>query len=422
VAPYAFLALALTAAALTLNAHLPIRRSATLLFPSFVAGWIASELAVQLLVLQVGITALFVRYDALASWPGWLALALTVLSWLGMLGLALAGRRSAGVLTSSLQEGLGAIGIEPAAVLAAPHRLLAPLSRGDREVEGHFNLRYAEGAGARHLLDVYTSRTPRTKAPVLLQIHGGGWFTGDKRQQALPLILHAVRCGFVCVSANYRLSPKATFPEHLEDVKLALSWVRTHIAEYGGDPNWVAITGGSAGGHLCALAALSPNDPEYQKGFEHVDTSVRACVPLYGVYDLTDRNKHQRHDGMHRLVSRWVLKKKLESDRDAFERASPMSRVGEHAPPFFVIHGSHDNMAPVADAHAFVGLLKAVSRQPVVYAELPGAHHAFEIFHSVRTANVVRAIVSFLSAIHARDVARAASEVRASSPEAQAVL
>ena len=88
-------------------------------------------------------------------------------------------------------------------------------------------------------------------APVLLQIHGGGWTIGDKRQQALPLMMHLSRRGWICVAANYRLSPRATFPEHLIDVKQALRWVRENIAEYGGDPGFVAITGGSAGGHLC---------------------------------------------------------------------------------------------------------------------------------------------------------------------------
>lgn len=405
---YGFLALALAGAWLTLNAHFPIRGSATLLFPSFLAGWVASELAVQHLALQLVVTAVFVNAGALDAWPGQVALGMTVLSWLGMIALALSGRRSGAVLEPTLQQALAAHRLEPVTVPSAPRRLLAPLSKSDPEVRVHLDLRYAPGAGERHLLDVYVSKAPRTRAPVLLQIHGGGWFTGHKRQQALPLMLHMVRCGFVCVSANYRLSPKATFPEHLEDVKLALAWVREHVAEYGGDPDWIAITGGSAGGHLCALAALTPNDPEYQPGFEQVDTSVRACVPFYGVYDFTDRLGNQYHDGMHRLVSRWVLKKRIDSEPEAFERASPMSRVGEHAPPFFVIHGSHDNMVPVADARAFVKLLQERSRQPVVYAELPGAHHAFEIFHSVRTARVVHAVARFLTAIHARDVAQAA--------------
>src|SRR4029450_4266482 len=66
----------------------------------------------------------------------------------------------------------------------------------------------------------------------------------------------------------------------------ALRWIRERMAEYGGDPDFVVVTGGSAGGHLAALLALTPNDPEFQPGFEDVDTSVTACVPFYGVYDL----------------------------------------------------------------------------------------------------------------------------------------
>ena len=92
------------------------------------------------------------------------------------------------------------------------------------------------------------------------------------------------------MTANYALSPKATFPDHLIDVKRALAWVKEHIAEYGGDPGYVVISGGSAGGHLSSLAALTPNRPEYQPGFEAVDTTVQACVPFYGVYDFTNRD------------------------------------------------------------------------------------------------------------------------------------
>jgi acetyl esterase/lipase len=405
VASYAFLALALAFGLLTLNAHFPIRSSRVLLFPSFVAAWINSELAVQHLLLQVAAVLVFVPPGTLETWPGRVALGVTALSWLGMVPLAVTSRRSGTVLEQALGECCTTHGLTAAAVARARERLFVPFSKSDRGVKVHLDVRYAEGHGTRHLLDVYRSEAPRTKAPVLLQIHGGGWFTGHKRQQAVPLMLHMVRCGFVCVSANYRLSPRATFPQHLEDVKRALAWVRAHIEEYGGDPDWIAITGGSAGAHLCALAALTPGDPEYQPGFEEVDTRVRACVPFYGVYDFTDRHRHQRHDGMQRLVSRWVLKKDPTREPEAFERASPMAHVGPHAPAFFVIHGTHDNLVPVAEARAFVRLLRERSRQPVAYAELPGAHHAFEIFHSMRTARVVQAVASFLTTIHARDLA-----------------
>src|SRR2546421_8998590 len=104
---------------------------------------------------------------------------------------------------------------------------------------------------------------------------------GDKGQQALPLMLHLAAEGWVCVAANYRLSPRVAFPEHLLDCKLALRWIRENIAEYGGDPEFVVVTGGSAGGHLAALIALTPNDPEFQPGFENVDTSVTAGVAVF---------------------------------------------------------------------------------------------------------------------------------------------
>jgi acetyl esterase/lipase len=62
----------------------------------------------------------------------------------------------------------------------------------------------------------------------------------------------------------------------------AIAWVRERVADYGGNPGFLALTGGSAGGHLTALAALTPNDAEYQPGFEQADTTVQAAVPFYG--------------------------------------------------------------------------------------------------------------------------------------------
>src|SRR5262249_54129606 len=151
-------------------------------------------------------------------------------------------------------------------------------------------------------LDVYRHRDGRTRCPVLMQIHGGAWIVGSKNEQGLPLMLQLASRGWVCVSVDYRLSPRATFPDPLLDLKQALRWIREHIAEYGGDPEFVVVTGGSAGGHLCSLVALTANEPEYQPGFEQVDTSVKACVAFYGVYDFTDRFGHYRNPGLARLL------------------------------------------------------------------------------------------------------------------------
>ena len=135
--------------------------------------------------------------------------------------------------------------------------------------------------GRRNQLDVWRrADLPLDgKAPVLVQVHGGAWMTGNKEQQGAALMAHLAERGWVCVAANYRLSPRATWPDHLVDVKRALAWIKEHIAEYGVDPDFVAVTGGSAGGHLSSLVALTPNDPAYQPGFEDVDTTVQAACP-----------------------------------------------------------------------------------------------------------------------------------------------
>ena len=86
--------------------------------------------------------------------------------------------------------------------------------------------------------------------------------------------------------------------------------------------------------------------------------------------------------------------------REEFEKASPLHRVHAGAPPFFVIHGTHDSLAPVEEARQFVEVLGKTSRAPVAYAELAGAQHAFEVFHSKRTAHVVQGVDRFLAWVY----------------------
>lgn len=232
---------------------------------------------------------------------------------------------------------------------------------------------------------------------MLLQIHGGAWMLGNKHEQALPLVYHLAARGWVVVTPNYRLSPRARFPDHLVDCKRALAWVRRNIAAYGGDPNFVAVTGGSAGGHLTALIALTANDAHLQPGFEAVDTTVAAAVPFYGVYDFTDRHGL---NGSGAAMVRWLEKSVMpcspQQDAGLWDLASPIAQVRRDAPPFFILHGTHDSLASVEEARHFAGQLRAISAQPVVYAELRGAQHAWDIFRTVRAMESVRAVARFL--------------------------
>jgi acetyl esterase/lipase len=211
---------------------------------------------------------------------------------------------------------------------------------------------------------------------------------------------HLAELGWVCVAINYRHSPRNTWPDHIVDVKRALAWVKEHIAEYGGDPDFVVITGGSAGGHLSALAALTPNDPQFQPGFEDADTRVQAAVPFYGIYDFTRFDK-TLHPMMPGLLIKSIIKQKPSTHRQTFEAASPVNHVRADAPPFFVLHGSNDSLAYVEQARTFVDQLRQISAQPVVYAELPFTQHAFDIFGSVRAAHTAVAVEQFLAEIYA---------------------
>jgi acetyl esterase/lipase len=260
---------------------------------------------------------------------------------------------------------------------------------------------YGEFGSANHL-DIWRrpDLEPTAKAPVLFQIPGGAWTTGNKRGQAHPLMSHLAELGWICVAINYRHSPRNTWPDHIVDVKRALAWVKAHIAEYGGDPDFITITGGSAGGHLSALAALTPNDPQFQPGFEDADTRVQAAVPFYGVYDFT-RFDDAMHPMMPGLLAKLVVKQRPSTNLQPYVTASPVNHVTAEAPPFFVLHGRNDSLVPVGQARGFVDKLRQVSRQPVVYAELPFTQHAFDVFGSARAAHTAVAVEQFLAEIYA---------------------
>lgn len=257
------------------------------------------------------------------------------------------------------------------------------------------NIPYDTG-GKRQLLDIYTPVMDGLHRPVLLQIHGGAWLLGHKAEQALPLLHHMAGLGWVCVSINYRLSPLATFPDHIIDVKKAIAWVREHIAEWGGNPDFIAVTGGSAGGHLASLAALSGNYAPWQPGFELADTRVQAAMPLYGAYDLCDRYAIRHRTAIDNPILTRVFKATKEAAPDVYNTASPITWVSADAPPFFVIQGVNDSLVWVEEARRFAADLSAVGARSVVYAELPGAQHSFETVHSPRTSHFLNGAAMWL--------------------------
>jgi acetyl esterase/lipase len=407
---YVFLIVTLIGAVAVALAYRPIRREPFTVL-SFTCGWVAGELAFQNILWQAVATGLFIWAGALSNWAGWLGLAVAVADWVGLIGLGVAGRRAARVTAAALSEvrtPAFPVPLQPTApTWGRWWRVTRAIPFGSRAVRVTRNVDYWGDGTKRHRLDVYRSRlAPPGKAPVMVYIHGGAWMIGEKREQGKPMMYELVARGWVCVAINYRLSPKATWPDHIVDAKRAVGWVKEHIAEHGGDPAFVAVSGGSAGGHLCALLALTPGDPAFQPGFEEVETAVQACVPFYGVMDLTSSPDGSAlfGPGLLKMLEKSVMKTKESEHPEIFRDASPTYRVQAGAPPFFVLQGVNDTLVPVESARVFVDRLRSVSLAPVAYAELPLAQHAFDVLASLRCQATTSAVGDFL------DAARAAAQ------------
>ncbi|MFT5483052.1 MAG: acetyl esterase/lipase [Halieaceae bacterium] len=377
----------------------------------FLTAWLTGELALHHIAWQLTLSVICVFLGVLATTNGQLGLVLLVLSWLLLLrahGTAM--KTTPQVYKDALSLGLGEnfredIPTLRRQVLRDAVRVrdwIRPFTMRCPGVKRVGNIAYGD-AGKRNLLDVYSPSEPVTGgAPVLLQVHGGAWVIGHKREQALPLMYHLAQRGWVCVAINYRLSPADSMPAHIIDVKKAIAWIREHIAEYGGNPDFVAITGGSAGGHLSSLAALTPNKADWQPGFEEVDTSIQAAVPFYGIYDFLDSEKIRDGMSMEGFLAKNVFQCQPQEDLELWQQCSTINHVSAEAPPMFVIHGTHDSLAWNEEGQDFVGKLREVATQPVVHAELEGAQHAFEMFHSPRTEYTLNAVAEFLEWAHAR--------------------
>ena len=358
---------------------------------SWVLGWLATEFAPHV-----------VTGHALSALP----------APLERMACDLAGQRADTVLKAALAETFGADYLSAVYHPLEAYSTRQPNLGGLVEAMRHrkryaattTNISYGPG-GRSNLLDVW--RRPDLpaghRAPVLIQVPGGAWSVNDKRFQAYPLMTRMVELGWICVSINYSRSPRNAWPAHIIDVKRAIAWVRANIADFGGDPEFIAITGGSAGGHLSSLAALTPADETLQPGFEDADTSVQAAAPYYGVYDFTD------HGSMHKLMmpllETMVMQRRLTESRELFEAASPTLRVHAGAPPFFILHGENDAVVPRSQADGFAAALRRAGADTVAHAEIPNAHHFFDAIATLRCQMAAEAVAAFLGIVYGRHVA-----------------
>lgn len=201
------------------------------------------------------------------------------------------------------------------------------------QVEVITDLAYYDGPDfdpQKHILDLYRPEG-LSDAPVLIFVHGGAWVSGDKSLYSYIGRAFAQQ-GFTTVVVNYRLTPEVVHPDHIHDVARAFAWVYQHIAEYGGDPEQIFLSGHSAGGHLAALLAL---DGRYLAAEGLSTDPIRGVIAISGIYNLNEMPGFTAVFG---------------TDPQARRDASPIAYVGPHLPPFLLLYAQFD--LPSLDAQA----------------------------------------------------------------------
>ncbi len=227
--------------------------------------------------------------------------------------------------------------------------------------------------GRKELADLYLPATvPKDqRAPAVVIIHGGGWNSGDKRAAreiniGTNLALH----GYVGMSINYALSTggKVTWPQYLHDCKTAVRWLRKHAARLHVDPEHIGVIGGSAGGNIAAMLAVTgPGENLDPAGpYGEFSCRVQCAVDLYGPAELLEY-----HDVK-------MLGQTRAEAPELYRAASPTTYADKTDPPILILHGTADTTVDLKQSELFAAALKQAGVQhELVIVE--GAPHTFHL-------------------------------------------
>ena len=248
------------------------------------------------------------------------------------------------------------------------------LAAEDDDVEIQKNVAYLPPERAEKA-DLYLpgNRTPEQRSPAVVIIHGGGWTSGDKgAAREINIGTTLAKNGYVGLSINYALATlrgtEPTWPQNLYDCKTAVRWLRKNADRLQIDVDHIGVIGGSAGGHLAAMLALTGTESKLDPGSPYGDQSckVRCAIDLYGPVlwfeqrDLT------------------MFRKKRSEAPELYRQASPLSYISKGVPPILIIHGTADGTVDLADSKALdAALEKAGAKHQLVIVE--GGKHSFHL-------------------------------------------
>jgi acetyl esterase/lipase len=244
-----------------------------------------------------------------------------------------------------------------------------------QDVNVYCNIPYSwADANTPLLLNLYVPASKKP-LPLIIYIHGGGWSAGSK-EYVLPQDFHFLEKGYAIASVEYRFSNKAIFPAQIKDCKAAVRFLRSNAKKYNLDANHFGAWGDSAGGHLAALLGMTSNSRAFGEKDQKVSDSVQAVCDWFGPTDLTrfapDPNSKQTqavYDVMSKLIGGPISEK-----MSVAKSASPVTYINPQCPPFLIIHGTNDNLVPLAQSQLLYDGLKKAG-VPVELKIIPDSGH-----------------------------------------------
>jgi acetyl esterase/lipase len=292
---------------------------------------------------------------------------------------------------------------------------IGPLPKGP-EPRLRQNVAFATVPGSDRVLlcDVWQPPIGAASSGVaVIFLHGSAYYVLDKDCGTRPLFRYLTAQGHVIVDVAYRLFPETDLFGMVGDVKRAIAWVRGHAGELGIDPDRIVLAGASAGGHLALLAAYGQDDPLLTpKELAGTDLRVHAAISLYGQVGIDTMYRHTSQekichpddpkpdwtaqpsralvrlfgDNARRLRMQfmmyggradWLMGGTPSEVPDRYERASVTSYVRPDCPATLLMHGTHDEMAPVSAVRQLQRRLEKVG-VPVTAVYLPHSDHMFD--------------------------------------------
>lgn len=230
----------------------------------------------------------------------------------------------------------------------------------------------ADGRDEKADLYVPLNRAAEVRSPAVVIIHGGGWI-GGKRDAARELNIGTTLAlnGYVGMSIDYLLATDtaSSWPTNIHDCKTAVRWLRKNAARLQIDPDHIGVIGGSAGGHLTSLLAmtgpadgLDPKDP-----WGELSCAVQCAVPMYGASEVRDSKSALA-----------MLGKTRDEAPDLYKLASPITHADAKDPPFLILHGTADKTVPVEQSEILAAALKKAGVEHELVL-VPDAPHTFDL-------------------------------------------